>query len=234
MITGRKPIGTLAYLGGVPAVLEKFCWSWGQLISFSQHYVCESNEYIHLAKAEMSFHSWARNSLVEQMLGDWILMLDTDHAPEPDLLGRLLHRMNTYNLDVLVGIYQFKQPPHPPVLYGWFKNDNQEGYTVLGNWNEDVPVQTVAGAGGGCLLVRRRVFERIERELGEKPFDPIGQGGEDLAFFSRLKKLGIKAYFDCRVECPHLLIKPVTLKDFTKVKPHKLTKMDSVVGFKEQ
>jgi hypothetical protein len=226
-LTGRKAIGTAAYMGGVPAVLEPFCWAWGQMVQYNAMYVCQANEYVHLDRAKISFHSWARNDLVDRFLGDWLFMLDTDHQPEPDILARLLHRMNEYDLDVIVGIYQYRYPPHPPVLYGW----NSGKLARLGKWNEDAPVQTIGGAGAGCLLVQRQVFDRIKNELHEQPFDVIGQGGEDLAFFDRLKRLNIKAYFDCGVECPHLTIKPVTLKDFKRPGKHELMRIADADDF---
>jgi hypothetical protein len=222
VIIGRKPIGTVAYMGGVPAVLESFCWSLAQLVAFSAHYACENTEFIHLDRSDHSFHSWARNALAERMLGDWLLMLDTDHQFEPDLLARLLHRMNTYDLDVVTAVYQFKRPPHSPVLYGWLKPAGSEGADAgvepglvpLAGWGEAGDVMEVAAAGAGSLLVRRRVFERIEAELKERPFDVIGQGGEDLSFFRRLRKLGLKAYVDPRVECHHLQVRPLSLADY--------------------
>jgi hypothetical protein len=216
MIVGRKPIGTCAYLGGIPAVLEKFCWSWGQLIAFSAHYLCESNEFIHLDRAEISFHSWARNGLADRMLGDFLFTLDTDHEFEPDLLARMLHRLNEFNLDVLCGLYQFKKAPHAPVLYGWYKPEGAEteGLLPLAGWGDTGDVMEVGGAGGGCLLVRRRVFDRIRDELNERPFDVIGQMGEDLSFFTRLRRLGIAPYVDVRVECPHLQVRPITLSEY--------------------
>jgi len=216
---GRKPVGTMAYMGGVAAVLEEFCWAWGQMVAFTMQHACDPvMEYVHLEKATISFHSWARNDLASKFLGDWLYMQDTDHIPEPDTVVRLLHRMNEYDLDVVSGVYQFKRPPHPPVVFGWQKKDNGERYfnnsTVIGRWDESVPLQSVAATGGGSLLVRRRVFERIRDELKEGPFDVIGQGGEDMGFFKRLDRLGIKPFVDFRVECPHADVRRITLKDY--------------------
>ncbi len=117
-LVGRKAIGTVAYMGGLQAVAEAFCWSWGELLAYSAHSLCESNEYIHRDKSTMSWHAAARNGLADRMLGDWLFMLDTDHAFEPDLLGRLLHRLNEHQLDVVTGVYVFKRPPHSPVIFG--------------------------------------------------------------------------------------------------------------------
>jgi hypothetical protein len=62
--------------------------------------------------------------------------------------------------------------------------------------------------------VRRSVFDRIASELGEQPFERITHHGEDHSFFLRLRKLEIKAVCATKVECPHLMIHPVTLADY--------------------
>jgi Glycosyl transferase family 2 len=212
-IIGRRPMGTMAYMGGLMAVPEEFCWSWGQMIAFNDHYVCERGEFIHLDKARHSYHSWARNELVERMKGDWLFQVDTDHRFEPDTLARLLYQMNEHNLDVICGIYQFKAKPHSPVLYGWYPQKNgSEILAPLKAWKGSLI--EIGAAGAGAMLVKRRVFDRIQDELGERPFDVIGQGGEDLAFFHRLRKLKIKAWCDTRVECHHLIAKAIERKDF--------------------
>jgi hypothetical protein len=74
----------------------------------------------------------------------------------------------------------------------------------------------VDAAGGGCLLVRKRVFERIEDELGEEPFARTPPLGEDMSFFKRCERLGVKVYCDARIECPHLTVRPVTLDDYDR------------------
>lgn len=210
MLYGRKPIGTVVFMGGVPATPTAFTRSWGKMLAYCYEYVLEPNERLHIDEATFSFHSWARNSLVERMLGDWLFMLDTDHEFEPDLLARLLHRINVFDIDVICGLYQFKTPPHSPVLYSW----HDGGHVPLAGWKGDII--EIGAAGGGCLLVRRKVFDRIREELKEGPFDVVGQGGEDFGFFGRLKRLGIKAYCDTRVECPHLVTRGVTMRDFDR------------------
>lgn len=232
MLLGRKTIGTVAYMGGVLAVAEEFCASWGQMIAYNAEFVCEPNERIHYDRSRMSFHSWARNGLAEHFYGDWLLMLDTDHSFEPDLLGRLLHRMNLHSLDVVCGLYQFRSPPHSPVIYGWY-GEEDGGFAPVGGFDESLPLQSAAGAGGGCLLVKRAVYDRVRRELKEAPFDLIGQMGEDLSFFKRLRKLGIRAYVDTRVECHHLQVRPLTLADWERPPRSELMHVEDAVAIKE-
>ena len=221
MLIGRKPLGTVAFLAGVPAVLTDFWWSCVQMVQYANEYMTQPNEYIHWDRATISFHSWARNAVVDRMQGDWLLFLDTDHSFEPDIVSRLHDRMYSYDLDVVCGVYQYRNAPHPPVLFAWkqeLAEDGKilaEGYVNVGGWiGQTTPIFEVAAAGGGCLMVRRRVFDRIKTELNERPFDVLGQAGEDMSFFSRLRKLGVKTFVDTRIECPHLMVRPLTLDDY--------------------
>lgn len=209
---GRKPIGTVAYMGGVPAVYEHFCWNWSQMIQYNQEILCNNDQYIHYDRATISDHAPARNGLVSRFYGDWLFMLDTDHTFEPDITHRMLHTMNSCNIDVLTGIYQFKRPPYSPVLYG-FIDDNQTARPIA-NWDKNADVFQIDAAGAGCLMVKKTVYERINDELGEEPFTRIGAFSEDHSFFRRLAKLGIKTFCDSRIQCNHVIIKSIAINDF--------------------
>ncbi len=210
----NKTIGTVAYMGGVPSVYSDFCWSMIQLAQFVTEQ-CRPGESVHFDRTGLSLHSAARNDLVKRMRGDWLLMLDTDHAPEPDLVWRMIDRMDTLKIDVLTGLYQYKSAPYSPVLY----LANEEFFAPVGKWRAeggDLSIFQVAAAGGGCLMVRKSVFDRIEAELKEEPFSIIHPFGEDMSFFKRLQKLKIPVYVDARIECPHLVTRAVTLDDYDR------------------
>ncbi len=217
MLNGNHHIGTVGIMGGVPFAHMEFAWSLAQLVQYTNEYVCGPGEFVHWTKASISYHSAARNQLVDTMLGDWLLMLDADLAFEPDLLARLLRTFNTENhLDVLTGIYHFKSPPHPPVLYT--ASANPDAFDLIGDWQRPdgrylVPV---ASAGAGCLLTRRAVFERIRNELNESPFDILAPFGEDHSFFKRLARIGIKAHCDPTIEAYHLRTQPIGTADYDR------------------
>lgn len=204
-------LGTIAYLGGVPAVPEDFCWSWSQMVAYNREYLLDSHERIFYTRATTSFHVLARNMLAQTMQGDWLLMLDCDHVFEPDLAARLVMRMKRWNIDVLTGLYLYKEPPHTPVL---FRGNEAEGIFRITGWDEHVQLLKVDSAGAGCLLVRRRVFERMVVELGEWPFDVRHRYTEDHSFFLRLQDLGIPAYCDPTVESYHLKAMPLVAGRF--------------------
>lgn len=208
-LRSRKCVGTVAPLLGLPSLLSEFLWSYSQLIDFNAQWVCGPDQYINYDRPNHSFHSFARNDIAKAARGEWTLQLDTDHSFSPDLLLRLLNVMRKYDADVVSGLYFQKSPPHLPNLWRW-KEDGETAQQIAG-WDKG-EVLEIGVAGGGCLLVKNRVFDRIYNELGEEPFSTQefpGKVGEDFAFFRRLKKLGIKAICDTKVECYHLQIRPI-------------------------
>lgn len=213
MLLTNRCIGTVARMGGCPALLTEFTDSLVDMVVWNAQYLCGVGEVVHYPRPpRVSIHDVARNAIAESMRGDWVLMLDTDHAFEPDLCMRLLNVAQQTEAEVVTGLYTYRQPPHSPVLY----RQNGNGLYPLGAWDEDLSAIEVDSAGAGCLLVYRRVFEVIHEELDEKPFDRISHYGEDHSFFLRLKKLGIKAVCNPRVECHHLQVRPLKLADYNR------------------
>lgn len=207
----NQPHGTVAYMGGVPCILERFLACYSQMQEYNQDFLPR----LHYDHAGISYHAAARNKLASRMRGEWLVMLDTDHEFEPDLIARLLNTATRYDIDVLTGLYQYKHPPHAPVLYGWINRDNPlEGVQPISSWDRSLPVFTIDSAGAGTLFVRRRVFDRIRNELKQRPFDPLLPLSEDNSFFYRLKQLGIPAWVDTRIQSYHLQVRGVHMDDF--------------------
>ena len=230
MLIGKKVKGAIAYMGGVFALPEPFVWSWSQMVEYNADYLVNPNDRIHYERATASYHSFARNTLVQKMQGDWLLMLDTDHVFDPDIAVRMLDRMDKWNIDVLVGMYQYKTPPHSPVLY--LKKGN--AFEMLGKWDKKADVIEVGSAGAGCLLVKKTVFERIKNELKQEPFDILPPFSEDHSFFKRLHKLKIPAYCDPTIECHHLMMKKISLEDYKENEQLFSKKRKPIYGFNRE
>ena len=229
MLIGRKYIGTIGYMGGVLALPEPFVWSWSQMIEYNNDYLCEPTERIYYTRETRSYHSFARNNLAKNMRGDWILMLDTDHQFEPDIAARMLFKMNKYNLDVLSGLYRYRGSPFAPVAYRW--TEDGKDIRIVAGWKgpKDGFLVKVDAVGAGCLMIRRKVFERISERLKQEPFDVIHPFSEDISFFQRLTKLKIPAYLDPNIEVNHLMYQPIS-SDMFKIDKHmvKYIKEDKV------
>jgi GT2 family glycosyltransferase len=202
MLTTHKILGTVAYMGGIMSLPEPFAWSWGNMAAFTPNALCGDGEYIHYDRAKLSLHDYARNEMLSRMRGDWILMLDTDISFEPDLAARMVRTMYKYDLDVLTGIYSYKHEPHFPVLY--MHNPENDRHEIIADWDRSKEIFEIGSAGAGVLLIRRHVCERITAELSENPFDRYPRKGEDHSFFTRLRKLGIKAFCAPHIEVSHL------------------------------
>jgi hypothetical protein len=202
-------------MGGVMSLPEPFAWSWGEMLTHSERVLCGPHEYLHKTRSTVSLHDWGRNQIVKDLRGDWLFMVDADNAFEPDLLCRLLNVSAKYDLDVVTGAYCFKSPPHYPVLY--IRNPESERHEIIAEWDRSCEVFRIDSAGAGCLLIRRRVFDRIAKELRENPFDRIGRKGEDHSFFERLRRLDIPVWCAWKVEIQHLAL--LGLKPSTHFKP---------------
>lgn len=224
MIFFKRPIGTCAYLGGLPAVLEEFTWSWGQLIQLNSEYLIQhpvgGPGMVCYDRATTSEHAVARNYLSKRMQGDWLWMTDTDHAFDPDIVVRMVSLLNKYDqIDVLSALYRYKVPPYIPNVFWW--NHSKQKYISVAEvpktcelWGgEELCV------GAGCLLVRRRVFEKIRNEMKEEPFDkrksPDGKMfSEDFSFFVRCRELGLKSFIAPQIESHHLRVQRISSDDF--------------------
>lgn len=205
------PVGTISYMGGVFATPEEFTFSLSQMCLFNERFGLAG---CHYNRPTTSLHDEARNWMVDNMRGDWLLMLDTDHVFRPDIALRLVHRSYTFDLDVVSGFYQYKTWPHAPLIFAW--GENVEGVKSITDWHPKHPLFSIDAAGGGCLLVRKSAFVLIIKTLGEKPFDRFDKWGEDLAFFQRLKRVGLRAWCDSRVRCHHINKRPVDMDDLDR------------------
>lgn len=209
----NKSIGSVAIMGGVPSMPAPFVESYMQMIAYNGRHI-EGD--IHYMTTTTSYHSQARNQIVDKMKGDWVLMLDTDNKFAPNLLHRMLARMHRHDLDVLVGIYQFKTRPHSPVIFHWNEEKKVPSRMIIFH-EEQIDEFTyfpVDVAGAGCLLVRDRVFVRILEELKSNPFDIIPPLGEDFSFFKRLQQLDIQAVCDPSIHVEHLRWVGTTPNDY--------------------
>src|SRR5271157_4435493 len=195
----RQPIiGTIGVMDGVYAIPRPFHRSLRLMEQYSHEALCQSGQTIWLTDTDYSLHDRARNDLVSKMRGDWLLMLDIDMAFDPDLCARLVQVMYAHDLDVVTGMYSYKQPPHFPVVY------SELSPTPITHWDRECAIFPVKSAGGGNLLIRRRLLDRIRTELNCLPFERTRSDGEDFSFFKRCDALKVTPYCAWRVQPAHI------------------------------
>jgi hypothetical protein len=203
MLHGKHPIGTVGIMCGLPAVPEYFLWSYSQMVQYNSEYLVRPNEFIHYNKTAISYHSSARNGLVSTMLGEWLLMLDTDHQFDPDILARMLKVLqDNPDVDVLSALYLHRGAPHMPVLYQW----SDKGLVRVADWmrHEKPYLLPMGSSGAGCLLMRRSALKKVIDHFKCEPFDIIHPYGEDHSFMKRCFELELGLFCAPFIQCHHV------------------------------
>lgn len=126
-----------------------------------------------------------RNLLADTMQGDWIWMMDDDHAFQPDLLMRLL----SHEVEVVVPVCLMRQQPFYPVE----RVAEDQAMDMRGAPKEGLVACHSAGTAG--MLIRRPVLDRV-RAGWAGPIFEHGDVSEDYLFCARLRELGIPVYVD--------------------------------------
>lgn len=143
-----------------------------------------------------------RNRLVKTLLRnpriqdlDWICMCDSDALPKRNTILKLLGR----NVDVVGALYCIREPPYK-FGFGAPLDPVPEPMLLEG-------LLEVEWVGTHCLLIRRRVLERLK----EPWFDHFGPGyGEDVYFCRKARRAGFHVFVDLDVEVGHMAWTQIT------------------------
>lgn len=149
-------------------------------------------------------HDTARNMLVKRFLetnATHFMGIDSDVVPPENALKKMLN----HDKDCIVAIterfvankdgYELS-----PTTYSY----NGVNYETSFNFTNDKLTQ-IGGAGAGCFLAKREVFETIKR-----PYQFIYNNdgslirSEDLYFSDQLRKEGFELWADYSIECKHI------------------------------
>ena len=128
--------------------------------------------------------------------------VDADVRPPSDALSKLIKA----DKDVISGVClsHFNVGGKRRVLPCLYRFTDEKGVCQQLNRQEvsGSGVEEIAVAGFGCVLVKRRVLEKIAiRRFAEG-------GGEDAAFFIDSLKAGFKNFVNKGVKCAHLVYEP--------------------------
>jgi len=141
----------------------------------------------------------------------WII--DSDVEVPKNALCSLIY----LNVDIASGLYSFHNErrtmmagPIPEGLYTSFKPQDI-GYIrgkILGK-------DGFVGAGNGCMLIKRRVFERQHKSYAGLRFRTDGTKGSDVQFWYDAQAAGFTARINCNIICGHLPQFPLSeINDF--------------------
>lgn len=217
-------IGVPCYGTVVPEVLEDW-------MTFAFHCGRRMPEYdFHLAIKTKSEQFRARNAIVEaaqQVNADWLLMLDDDMiinplretlGPSPDY--QFLERLLAHDKDLCGALYYQRSGACAPVL---MTKVGETGYRFLRDDEITHGLQPVDVAGGGCLLVKMRVFDRLKYPY----FSPEYQYGTDVQLCRAAQAAGFEVWADTSIELGHVRQERIVVTSRTRAQ---LQVTDSVPG----
>ena len=141
-----------------------------------------------------------REALCKKMLSGYyshMLWLDADMTFGADILDKMLDD----DLDFVTGVYRGRHGEHKYCLFE--KLLPEKRFEALPN-----KIFEVAGCGFGCVLVKRKLLERV-KDVHHTWFTPSSFFGEDVAFCDRVDKIGVKMWCDPDVKCGHIALKEV-------------------------
>lgn len=146
---------------------------------------------------------------------EWLWLLGDDHAWDPGLLMQLLD----HDVDLVVPLTPRRMPPWLPVVYARYKpspDGSPTTETRTYSWQEladAMPYNNgllpIAASGDAGMLVRRHVWEAIEKAYGF-PWYRVGTTGPDsvagdLDFTWKAAQLGFDCNVDTRAYMEHLV-----------------------------
>lgn len=144
--------------------------------------------------------SQARNLAAEEFLADkentHLLFIDDDIVPPINIISKLLNDDKM----VVSGWYLYRGNQQLSAM-----NRTKQGWTSLNiKQLTDKPQELISvdGCGAGCLMIKREVFNLIDKPYFLEAKDAKGVG-EDLYFCSNCKAHSIPIYIDATLYCRH-------------------------------
>jgi hypothetical protein len=161
------------------------------------------------------FHDAAREGIVQDFLAtdcDILWWVDSDVCPPKHVLDLVTMHGDKW---------QCAGAPYPVFMAPPGQSDRQVILQVYRSIGPD-PVsgkpriapsdcpnegtEFIDGLATGCLMIKREVFDKLERPYFEFKYDPITRmpiEGEDIGFIHKMHKLGIKFFVDFSMACKH-------------------------------
>lgn len=132
-----------------------------------------------------------------------LFFVDSDTTPPVDALTKLLEA----NRDIISGITPVIKDR---VRLQWVRGTNV--FTKSGPVVPNGKVQEIERCGASCLLIKRRVFQKIKEPPFKFVYDDKHQSlkmGEDYYFCQLAQHHGFKIFCDTSIECGHTKKVPI-------------------------
>ncbi len=132
-----------------------------------------------------------------------IFFVDHDMKFTPNVLAKLL----SYDKDIVGAMYNYRYLPKEPMVK-YLKEDREWTSKIEESAIKKIPDELfeVGATGGGMLLVKMSVFDKLE-----KPYFKMEQDGEgnrvvteDSGFYLKAQKLGIKVWCEPNLNIKHI------------------------------
>lgn len=224
MGSDRKKIflGVVAYGAVDPEILEDY-------MRLSFHCGRRMPEYdFFLGVKSKSEQFRARNAIVDAAMkvgADYLYMVDddmlhdTDNNVGPTESYDIIAKLIAHKKDVCGALYYQRKSPHAAVL---MRKVHDRGYRFLRDDEIEGKLQKVDVAGGGCLLINMKIFDKIKSPY----FGPEFEFGTDIQLARSAYDAGFEVWADTSIELGHLRSEKVAVT--SKNRHHSL--LDTVPG----
>ena len=148
-----------------------------------------------------------QNALARAFLAsdfEYFWLLNDDQIYPPDTLLRLL----SHHKDIVVPLCLLKAHPHQPLIYGKKQSNGLRSHRYLKPRERGLITEPGLSAGGGGMLIHRRVFEAIPdpwwtvttRQAENGIYE---QTSEDFDFCDRVHEAGFQIWCDLEASVIH-------------------------------
>ena len=136
------------------------------------------------------------------------LFVDADVVPTIDVVKRLL----SLDLDIVSAAYKSREQGYSFVGGVFRVNDDGVVMNALKLKSDSEGLMEVDWVGGGCVLIKKKVFEKTPFPWFNYPIVEVEKNGqlhrkliyEDVGFCMNVKEAGFKVYIDCDTQVKHL------------------------------
>lgn len=166
----------------------------------------------------------ARNAIVDAAIqagNDWTLMIDDDMVINHQVTAGpteeygFIERMIAHDKDICGVLYYQRGGECQPVI---MKSVGENGYRFLRDDEIKGGLQRVDVAGGGCLLIKTKIFDKLQYPY----FAPEFKWGTDIQLCRQAAEKGFEVWADTGIELGHLKNEKVVVTSRNRMQ-HQLT-----------